>query len=67
MTWWERKTVNHAGEKVILQCAHGDIVTYPVGSVELEVQGRVLTVEAAVSNQLPSSVLFIRVAAVEEG
>ena len=46
------------GEKVTVQCAHGDIVTYPVASVELEVQGRVLTVEAAVSNQLPSSMLL---------
>ena len=46
-------------------------MTYPVARVELEVQGRVLTVEAAVSDQLPSSVLLcashIRVAAVEEG
>ena len=33
-------------------------MTYSVASVELEVQGRVLTVEAAVSNQLPSSVLL---------
>ena len=46
------------GEKVTVQCAHGDIVTYPIASVELEVQGRALTVEAAVSDQLPSSVLL---------
>ena len=46
------------GEKVTVQCAHGDIVTYPIASVELEVLGRALTVEAAVSNQLPSSVLL---------
>ena len=46
------------GEKVTVPCTHGDIVTYPVASVELEVQGRVLTVEAAVSNQLPLSVLL---------
>ena len=46
------------GEKVTVQYARGDIVTYPVASVELEVQGRVLTVEAAVSDQLPSSVLL---------
>ena len=45
-------------EKVTVQCGHGDIMTYPIASVELEVQGRALTVEAAVSDQLPSSVLL---------
>ena len=46
------------GEKVTVQCAHGDIVTYPISSVELEVQRRVLSVETAVSDQLPLSVLL---------
>ena len=43
------------GEKVTVQCAHG---TYPIASVELEVQGRALTVEAAMSDQQPLSVLL---------
>ena len=46
------------GETVTIQCAHGDAVSYPLASVELEVQGNVLTVEAAVSDKLPSSVLL---------
>ena len=46
------------GEKATVRCTHGDIVTYPITSVELEVQGRALTVEAAVSDQLPLSVLL---------
>ena len=46
------------GKTITVQCAHGDVVTYPLASVELEVQGRALTVEAAVSDTLPQSVLL---------
>ena len=46
------------GETVTVQCAHGDVVTYPLTRVELEVEGRALTVEAAVSDTLPQSVLL---------
>ena len=42
---------------VIVQCADGDAMTYPLASVELEVQGRTLMVEAAVSNALSQFVL----------
>ena len=53
----EEQNLKH-GETVTIQCAHGDAVSYPLASVELEVQGNVLTVEAAVSDKLPSSVLL---------
>ena len=46
------------GEAVTVQCAHGDVVTYPLARVELEVEGRALIVEAAVSDTLPQSVLL---------
>ena len=46
------------GDTVTVQCAHGDVVTYPLARVELEVEGRVLTVEAAVSDTLPQLVLL---------
>ena len=46
------------GETAIVQCAHGDVVTYPLARVELEVEGRALTVKAAVSDTLPQSVLL---------
>ena len=41
-----------------MQCAHGDVVEYPVATVEIRVQGRRVTVEAAVSDRLPHSVLL---------
>ena len=46
------------GDTVTVHCAHGDVVTYPLAKVELEVEGRVLTVEAAVSDTLPQLVLL---------
>ena len=46
------------GETITVQCAHGDVVTYPLARVELEVEGRALIVETAVSNTLPQSVLL---------
>ena len=48
------------GEVVTICCAHGDTVLYPVASVELEVEGRHITVEAAVSDTLPMAVLLGR-------
>ena len=41
-----------------VQCAHGDIVKYPVSTVEISVQGKVVLVEAAVVDKLPHSVLL---------
>ena len=43
---------------MIVQCAHGDVVTYPLARVELEMEGRALTVEAEVSDTLPQLVLL---------
>ena len=39
---------------VTVQCAHRDMVVYPVATV----QGKVVSVEAAVSDKLPHSVLL---------
>jgi len=46
------------GEFVTIQCAHGDAVAYPLADVDLEIERRVVTVEAAVSETLPQSVLL---------
>ena len=44
---------------VTVQCAHGDSVEYPVTTVKIfSVQGKVVMVEAAVSDKLPHSVLL---------
>ena len=45
-------------KSVTVQCAHGDAVEYPVATVEIRVQGRKVTVEVAVSDKLPHSVLL---------
>ena len=45
-------------KSVTVQCSHGDVVEYPVATVEIRVQGRRVTVEAAVSDKLPHSVLL---------
>ena len=45
-------------KSVTVQCAHGDAVEYPVATVEISGQGRVVIVEAAVSDKLPHSVLL---------
>ena len=44
-------------KSVTEQCAHGDAVEYPVATVKIGVQGRRVTVKAAVSDKLPHSVL----------
>ena len=46
------------GEAVIICCAHGDTVLYPLAEVDIKVDGRRLTVEAAVSKTLPMDVLL---------
>ena len=45
-------------KSVTVQYAHGDAVEYPVATVEIGVQGRRVTVEAAMSDKLPHSVLL---------
>ena len=46
------------GDAVTVQCAHGDTVVYLLANVELEVHGQAVSVEAAVSETLPQSVLL---------
>ena len=46
------------GEAVMVRCAHGDTVLYPLADIELEVDGSRLKVRAAVSKSLPASVLL---------
>ena len=41
-----------------VQCAHGDVVTYPLARVEVEVEGQALIVEVTVSDTLPQLVLL---------
>ena len=46
------------GEAVMLRCAHGDTVLYPLADVSMELDGVKLSVKAAVSDSLPVSVLL---------
>ena len=46
------------GASIRLRCAHGDVVTYPLASVKLEIDGMSLPVTTAVANKLPVSVLL---------
>ena len=49
---------DYSGEAIVIRCAHGDTVLYPIALVELEVAGRKVIVEAAVSKTLPTAVLL---------
>ncbi len=46
------------GEAVAIRCAHGDTVLYPLAQVHMEVEGRQIEIEAAVSNTLPMGILL---------
>ncbi len=46
------------GEVVAIRCAHGDTVLYPLAEVDLEVEGYLIHVEAAISDTLPVPVLL---------
>ena len=41
-----------------VRCVHGDAVEYPVATVEISVQRKVVTAEVAVSDKLPHLVLL---------
>ena len=45
------------GESTVIQCAHGDAIAYPLATIELEIQGKPVLVDAAVSDTLPRSAL----------
>ena len=47
-----------AGATIRLRCAHGDVVTYPLATVKLDIEGVVLPATAAVAEKLPISVLL---------
>ena len=47
-------------ETVDIQCAHGDIVSYPMAEVSIRVGNYLFTVQAAVSDRLPVPVLVER-------
>ena len=47
-------------ETVNIQCAHGDIVSYPMAEVSMRVGSHPFIVKAAVSDRLPVSVLVGR-------
>ena len=49
--------IRHENSVTIL-CAHGDTVTYPIAKVTLDVKGKQITMEAAISKTLPRSVLL---------
>ena len=53
-------TTKMLDDAVMVQCAHGDTVAYPLAVVELIVDGLPLTVEAALSDTLPTAVLLGR-------
>ena len=48
------------GDTVTIWCAHGNTVLYPLADLEIEVDGFNFTVEAAVSETLPVTVLLGR-------
>ena len=42
------------GEAVAIRCAHGDTTLYPLAQITMEVDGKTIEVEAAVSSTLPT-------------
>ena len=48
------------GEEISIRCAHGDTIVYPLAEIEIGIGGRSFTVEAAVVEKLPVSVLLGR-------
>eukprot|EP00731_Ephydatia_muelleri_P007554 Em0003g1802a len=48
------------GSSIIVKCAHGDEIAYPVARVKIVVEGVTYTLDVAVSDSLPVSVLLGR-------
>ena len=46
------------GEAIAIQCAHGDTVLYPMAELEVEIEGHLCQVQAAVADRLPYSMLL---------
>ena len=45
------------GESTVIQCAHGDATVYLLATIELDILGKPVLVDAAVSDTLPQSAL----------
>ena len=50
----------HQGQHVTMQCSHRDAKTYPTASVEVEVDGEIYTLKAAVAQNIPKQALLGR-------
>ena len=46
------------GEAVTMRCAHSNTVLYPLSEVEVELAGKKMKVKAAISENLPASVIL---------
>ena len=44
--------------EVTIRCAHGDVVTYPLANAKIDVGGKSILVQAAVSDDLPAAALL---------
>lgn len=51
-------TENLRMDRIAIRCAHGDTIEYPLADVLMEIGDKQFTVEAGVSNTLPTSVLL---------
>ncbi len=50
--------IQTTGQTVQIRCAHGDVTTYPLANIHLEIDGVVVEATAAVSQTLPVSVFL---------
>ena len=44
-------------ESTVIQCVHRDAIAYPLATIELEILGKPVVIDAAVSDILPQSAL----------
>ena len=49
---------NTAGGRVSIRCAHGDVVSYALADVSMEIEGQRIQVDAGVEPYLPVPVLL---------
>ena len=49
-----------SGKSVVVRCAHGDSVRYPLADLDIEVEGKRFTIRAGVSEELPVQLLLGR-------
>ena len=46
------------GQTIIIRCAHGDTVPYPIANVKICLNGKDISVQAAVADKLPAAALI---------